>query len=104
MSNPTARPLTTNTNFVLSQLPTLKAILADLRPKLARLRNARQGLDSAKDERREERREYIEQRTRLHLERNGDAVMENAVTLDGRKVDRDEIEALEKAASVLKGP
>lgn len=94
------QPLTTNTTFTLSQLPALKAILADLRPKLASLQSPGPGLDSARDERRQERRDYIEQRARMHLQRNGRAYAENVMFVNGRKVDPEEVEALEKVASI----
>ncbi|KAK2751071.1 hypothetical protein FQN57_000146 [Myotisia sp. PD_48] len=62
-------PLTTNTTFILSQLPALRAMLLQLRPKLATLPAA---VEHAKlDPRRTERREYIDTRTRLHIERMG---------------------------------
>jgi kinetochore protein Mis12/MTW1 len=98
---PAQQPLTTNTTFSLSQLPALKALLADLRPKLASLPSAEHAVKSARDERRQDRRDYIEQRTRRHLERNGRARADNAVSVNGRKVDPEEVEALEKIASIF---
>lgn len=98
---PTQQPLTTNTTFTLSQLPALRALLADLRPKLASLQSADYGLKTARDERRQERRDYIEQRTRMHLERNALAHADNAMSVNGRKVDPEEVEALEKVASIF---
>jgi kinetochore protein Mis12/MTW1 len=95
------QPLTTNTTFTLSQLPALRALLTDLRPKLASLRSADHRPNSARDERRQERRDYIEQRTRMHLVRNGRANSDNAISVNGRKVDLEEVEALEKVASVF---
>jgi kinetochore protein Mis12/MTW1 len=61
--------LTTNTTFILSQLPTLQAMLRELRPKLATL--PKSGLVVNKAFKSDERREYIESRIRLHLERSG---------------------------------
>ena len=98
---PTQQALTTNTTFTLSQLPALKAILAELRPKLASLQSAGHSLNSARDERRQERRDYIEQRTRAHLKRNGRAHADNAMSVNGRKVDPEEVEALEKVSSMF---
>lgn len=98
---PTQRPLTTNTTFTLAQLPALRALLADLRPKLASLRSAEHCLNSARDERRQERQDYIEQRTRMHLERNQTAHSQNAMSVNGRKVDAEDVEALEKVASMF---
>ncbi|KIW88185.1 uncharacterized protein Z519_11296 [Cladophialophora bantiana CBS 173.52] len=95
-----SRRLTTNTNFAISQLPALKSLLAELRPKLAMLKDIDMNVSSAKDELKEERRGYIEQRTRSHLERNGEAAGED-YTLSGKRVDPDEVQALEKVASIL---
>jgi len=103
IDNTAQQSLMTNTNFTLSQLPALKAILAELRPRLATLRAKSLAMDSARDERREERREYIEQRTRAHLERNGQAIPANGSILPEKKLDIEEIEALEKVASMF-GP
>jgi kinetochore protein Mis12/MTW1 len=100
---PMQRPLTTNTTFTLSQLPALRALLAELRPKLANLQSAEFSFNGARDERRQERRDYIEQRTRVHLDRNRKAYGDNIVCVNGRKVDTEEVEALEKVASIL-GP
>jgi kinetochore protein Mis12/MTW1 len=104
IEQPMQRPLTTNTTFTLSQLPALRALLTELRPKLANLRSAELGFNSARDERRQERRDYIEQRTRMHLERNRRAYGDNTVSVNGRKVDTEEVEALEKVASILGPP
>ena len=101
IEQPTKQPLTTNTTFAVSQLPALKALLVDLRPKLASLRSAEYGFNSARDERRQERRDYIEQRTRMYLEQNGIAHANNALSVNGRKVDPEEVTALEKVASIF---
>ncbi|KAK5090196.1 hypothetical protein LTR05_000366 [Lithohypha guttulata] len=97
-------PLTTNTTFALSQLPALKTTLTELRARLATLRGMQLGLDTAKDERREERRQYIEQRTRSHLERNGRLAASNKGPLTGRVTDPAEVDALEKAANMFNPP
>ncbi|KAL2400421.1 hypothetical protein ABEF95_011210 [Exophiala dermatitidis] len=102
--NSDQQPLTINTNFAVSQLPALRALLAELRPKLAALQNSRNAgaaIDSAKDELREERRGYIEQRTRSHLERHGEKLEENATVVAGKQVDPDEVRAVEKVASMF---
>ncbi|EXJ95076.1 hypothetical protein A1O1_00194 [Capronia coronata CBS 617.96] len=101
--NSDAQTLTTNTNFAVSQLPALRALLADLRPKLRTLQDSNAGLavDTAKDEVREERRGYIEQRTRSLLERNGENVAENATVVPGKRVDPEEVQAMEKVASLF---
>jgi kinetochore protein Mis12/MTW1 len=102
-ANPDQRSLTTNTNFVVSQLPALRGLLAELRPRLAALKDSRMGvdMDCAKDELREERRGYIEQRTRSHLERNGLNLGENSTLVSGKRVDPEEVQALEKVASIF---
>ncbi|KAK4943391.1 hypothetical protein LTR10_017065 [Elasticomyces elasticus] len=101
--NPGQQSLTTHTNFVISQLPALRSLLADLRPKLAALKasNTGRGLDSAKEENREERRSYIEQRTRAHLERNGLKPDESSALVSGRRVDPEEVQALERVATIF---
>jgi len=97
------QPLTTNTKFALSQLPALKSTLVDLKAKLAALKDVQLSMDSAKDELKEERRQYIEQRTKAHLERNGQAAAESG-PFSGKQTDVAEVEALEKAASIFNPP
>ena len=98
---PIQQPLITNTTFTLSQLPALRALVAELRPKLASLQSAEFGFNSARDERRQERRDYIEQRTRMHLDRNRRAYGDNTVSVNGRKVETEEVEALEVSKGIL---
>lgn len=93
--------LTTNTTFTMSQLPALKALLAELRPRLASLKDVSTGVESAKDEMMQERREYIEQRTKNLLQKNGDAMADNASALPANPLDPDEIHALEKVAQIF---
>lgn len=92
--------LTTNTTFTLSQLPALKAILADLRPRLTGLQSIGDQ-DGARNERRQERRDYIEQRTRSHLDQHGAVHADNAHAFNGRRIDQDEVDAMEKVASIF---
>lgn len=99
--NQSQQPLTTNTTFTLSQLPALKSVLAELRGQLATLQNAPLTSLTAKDELREERREYIEQRTRSQLEKNGPAGVHDVGEIGGRSMDPTEIEALEKVAGMM---
>ena len=100
---PEHQSLTTNTTFAVSQLPALRALLAELRPKLAALKSANVGvgMDSAKDELREDRRGYIEQRTLSHLERNGQTLSDNPTLVPGKRLDPEEVQALEKVASIF---
>lgn len=102
-NHPDQPSLTTNTNFAVSQLPALRSLLGELRPKLAALKKSDMGvvLGSAKDELREERRGYIEQRTWSHMERNGLNPEDNPSLLSSRRVDPEEVQALEKVASLF---
>ncbi len=95
------QPITTNTNFALSQLPALRSLLAGLRPRLASLQASGTGVDSVRAERREERREYIEQRAKLHLQRHANGASVNRPGLPGKRVEPEEGEALEKIVDIL---
>lgn len=97
------QPLSTNTKFALSQVPALKATIGDLKARLATLQDMHLGVDSAKDEQREERRGYIEQRTKLHIEKNGSATASSG-PLPGKQVETAEVEALEKATNLFNPP
>lgn len=99
---PNHTPLTTNTTFILSQLPALRALLEDLRPKLAGL--SQNPLQTEQDPKREERTEYIDSRTRLHLERTGElggSAGEGHGVVKGRRVDGEEVKALESVAGMF---
>lgn len=94
-------PLTTNTTFILSQLPALQAVLKQLRPKLASLPKSADLMDV--ESKRDERKEYIESRIKLHLERTGQLTRgsdANAVVA-GRRIDISEARALETVAGML---
>jgi kinetochore protein Mis12/MTW1 len=95
--------LTTNANFAMSQLPALRSLVAELRPKLMALKDARGDthLATAKDEVREERRGYIEQRTKAHLERDGSVTADDAAMVLGKHVDAEEVQALEKVSTMF---
>ncbi len=97
-----SRSLTTNTTFAMSQLPALKTLLAEIRQRLASLPDVGTTIESAKDEIRQERREYIEQRTKAYLERNGEMMADGASALPNTLLDRQEIQALEKVAQIFK--
>lgn len=98
------QPLTTNTKFALSQLPAMKTTLIELKAKLASLKEVHLSTDTAKDELREERRQYIEQRTKTHLERHGHSASAESGPLSGKQTDTAEVEALEKAAGMFNPP
>lgn len=90
--------LTTNTDFVLSQLPALHAVTEKLRAKLSTLPTAVPA-DATK---RDERREYIESRIRLHLERSGEPALGDGNTvIAGRKISAAEVQALEAVGNIL---
>lgn len=93
--------LTTNTTFTMSQLPALKALLSELRPKLAFLKDLSSNSDSAKAEIRQERRDYIEQRTLAQIERSGGADVDDASALPGQPLHADDIAAMEKVAQIF---
>ena len=94
-------PVTTNTKFALSQVPALRSLLADLRPRLASLQNSGTKSDTVKAGRTEERNEYIEQRTKLHLQRHGESASVDNFGISGKRVEPEEIEALEKVAEIF---
>jgi len=97
-------PLTTQTNFTVSQLPALRQHLAALRPKLESLEKI-----PLRDEP-DERRTYIEEQTRRHLEKNG-ADMETGEGLMGpgigaglgRRIGHEEVSAIERVVEALGG-
>jgi kinetochore protein Mis12/MTW1 len=102
--SPDKQNLTTNATFTMSQLPALKALLVELRPKLAALQALSTTTSTAKEEIRQERREYIEQRTKAHIERYGGTSSDDAAAVPGRPLDTEEILAMEKVAHLLNPP
>ncbi|KAJ6031696.1 hypothetical protein N7540_002428 [Penicillium herquei] len=100
-SNTKHIPLTTNTTFILTQLPALQATLENLRPKLASLPGSVKVIESKS--KRDERKEYIESRIRLHLERAGQLAMgdDGHPVVAGRRIDISEAHALESVAHML---
>lgn len=97
----TSQSLTTNATFTMSQLPALKTLVAELRPKLAILKTLGTSTGTAKEEVRQERRDYIEQRTRAHIERSGAGDTDDAAALPGQPLDAEDIQAMEKVAASL---
>ncbi|WEW54632.1 hypothetical protein PRK78_000052 [Emydomyces testavorans] len=96
---PSHTPITTNTTFLLSQLPALRAILTQLRPKLATLSTTADHVGES-DAKREERRQYIDGRISLYLERTGELGAGQGV-VRGRRVDVKEVQALESVVGML---
>ncbi|GKZ39997.1 hypothetical protein AbraIFM66950_001855 [Aspergillus brasiliensis] len=94
-------PITTNATFILSQLPALQALLKELRPKLATL--PRSGDKMETEPNADARREYIESRVRLHLERAGQLAVgsDGTTVVAGRKIDIAEAQALEAVTGML---
>jgi kinetochore protein Mis12/MTW1 len=106
-----SHPISTTTLFALSQLPALKSLLQDLKPRLGELAN-REGKQSLIGEEekswRRERLEFIERETRRHLENVrglelGDMgeVRDGEWQAEGRKLGKGEVEDLERVAGLL---
>ena len=95
-----ANPLSTNTEFALAQLPALKALLSELRPKIAAMsHDARHAVKEGETQR--ERRLYVESQTRKVLERRGISIEESGAEPLGRRVGSEELMALEGIAHDL---
>jgi kinetochore protein Mis12/MTW1 len=114
-SSSKSAPLTTTTQFALSQLPALKALLAQLRPAMQSL-----GKDSVTMTRdpnltdqgrsfRGERFDFIESQTKRQLELRGvelDAqgkVRDGEWQSEGRRLGKGEVEGLERVIGLVKG-
>ncbi len=109
-------PLSTTTSFALSQLPSLKALLAELRPQMNALAAEKPKADpnivegEAEKSWRRERLEYIETQTRRHLEqvaglelgKNGE-VVDGEWQGEGRKLAKGEVEDLERVIALVGG-
>ncbi|PYI07165.1 MIND kinetochore complex component Mtw1 [Aspergillus sclerotiicarbonarius CBS 121057] len=100
-SNTQHTPITTNTTFILSQLPALQALLKELRPKLATLPQSGDKMET--ESKADARQEYIESRVRLHLERAGQLAVgsDGNTVVAGRKIDITEAQALEAVTGML---
>jgi kinetochore protein Mis12/MTW1 len=106
-----ANPVSTTTEFAISQLPALKSILDDLGPRLEKLANGdeKQGLvgEDQKSWRRE-RLEFVEKEARRHLENvRGLELGEQGEVRDGewqgegRKLGKGEVEDLERVVAMV---
>ncbi|KFX89354.1 hypothetical protein V490_07077 [Pseudogymnoascus sp. VKM F-3557] len=108
-------PLSTNAAFVLSQLPALKSLLAELKPQeklLVEGKKADPNIAEVQGEKswRKQRVEYIETQTRRHLEKvvglelgkNGE-VGDGEWQADGRKLAKGEVQDLEKMVEMMGG-
>jgi kinetochore protein Mis12/MTW1 len=102
-AGPAHTPLTTHTTFILSQLPALRALLEQLRPKLASLSKQPEE-PSEHDAKRRERQEYIDSRVKVHLERTGElggSAGEGHGVVKGRRIDSKEVNALESVVGMF---
>ncbi|DAA74173.1 TPA_exp: Uncharacterized protein A8136_3671 [Trichophyton benhamiae CBS 112371] len=100
-AGPSHTPLTTNTTFILSQLPALRAVLTQLRTKLQTLPKSVGEMDL--DQKKGERREYINSRAKLHLERTsgtGESEHGHGV-IRGKRINPEEVQALEGVATTF---
>ncbi|KAK0124441.1 hypothetical protein ONS95_009397 [Cadophora gregata] len=106
-------PVTTTTEFTISQLPALKTLLEDLRPRLGELANGggKEGLVGEEEKSwRRERLEFVERETKRHLENvRGLELGEMGEVRDGewqgegRKLGKGEVEDLERVVGMVGG-
>jgi kinetochore protein Mis12/MTW1 len=106
-----AHPVTTTTEFALSQLPALKSLLEDLEPRLEQLSNRDGRGDLVGEDQkswRRERLEFVEKETRRHLENvrglelnEQGGVRDGEWQGDGRKLAKGEVEDLERVVSMV---
>jgi kinetochore protein Mis12/MTW1 len=108
-----SHPVTTTTSFAISQLPALKSLLEDLKPRLHQLANGngKQGLVGEEEKTwRRERLDFIENETKRHLENvRGLELGEMGEVRDGewqgegRKLGKGEVEDLERVVGMVGG-
>jgi kinetochore protein Mis12/MTW1 len=108
-----SHPISTTTSFALSQLPALKALLQNLKPRLDELANGngKDGLVGEEEKSwRRERLEFVEKETRRHLENvRGLELGEMGEVRDGewqgegRKLGKGEVEDLERVVGMVGG-
>lgn len=104
------RPLTTTTQFTLSQLPALQSLLAELRPMLKSLGAGSPLRADEEKSARTQRIEYIESQTRRHLENvrglelgpQGE-IRDGEWQGEGRTFGEGEVSGLEKVVGMLGG-
>jgi kinetochore protein Mis12/MTW1 len=111
-------PLSTTTAFALSQLPSMRALLAELRPQMKTLAspqppkdsNLAEGGEEGEPSWRRQRLEHVETLTKrflvnergLELGPQGE-VRDGEWQEQGRRITRGEVEALEKVVSMISG-
>ncbi|MCJ1393643.1 hypothetical protein MMC18_006518 [Xylographa bjoerkii] len=98
MATAPSRPLTTSAQFTVAQLPALRTLLAELRPKLASLPTAGGKLDW--DSATEQRREYIDGAVRRVVNENG-VGEESGEREMGRTVAGEEVRDLEGVVQAM---
>lgn len=108
-----SHPVTTTASFAISQLPALKSLLENLKPRLDELANGngKQGLLGEEEKTwRRERLEFIEKETKRHLESvRGLELGEMGEVRDGewqgegRKLGKGEVEDLERVVGMVGG-
>ncbi|CAG8971308.1 hypothetical protein HYALB_00001475 [Hymenoscyphus albidus] len=106
-----SKPVTTTTSFALSQLPALKALLANLQPRLEKLTNGngKEGLVGEEEKSwRKGRLEFVEKETRKHLENVRGLELDGMGEVrdgewqgEGRKIGKQEVEDLEKVVGMV---
>ncbi|KAH6719771.1 Mis12 protein-domain-containing protein [Leptodontidium sp. MPI-SDFR-AT-0119] len=106
-------PVTTTTEFTISQLPALKSLLENLKPRLGELANGggKEGLVGEEEKSwRRERLEFVERETKRHLENvRGLELGEMGEVRDGewqgegRKLGKGEVEDLERVVGMVGG-
>lgn len=93
------KPLTTNVSFTLSQLPALRSLLSELRPKLTTLSTT----TARESDKSRERRSFVDGQVRRGLERRGWVGEWDMGEGDvpGRRIGADELRSLEGVARVF---
>ncbi|KAG0651863.1 Kinetochore-associated MTW1 [Hyphodiscus hymeniophilus] len=108
-----SHPISTTTSFALSQLPALKSLLQNLKPRLDELvnDNGQEGLVGEEEKSwKRERLEFVEKEARRHLENVrglelGDMgeVRDGEWQGEGRKLGKEEVEDLERVVKLVGG-
>lgn len=108
-----SHPVTTSTEFALSQLPALKSLLENLKPRLEELTDGNgDGADGMVGEEekswRRERLEFVEKETRRHIENvrglelgNMGEVRDGEWQGEGRRLGKAEVEDLERVVGMV---
>ena len=113
LTDDASHPISATTSFTLSQLPALKALLQNLRPRLVELASGsgKQGLIGEEEKSwRRERLEFVERETRRHLESvrglelgEMGEVRDGEWQKEGRQLGKGEVEDLEKVVGMVSG-